>query len=330
MIVSLIQRSQHDHVYVCFGATDRRRREFASLGIELIELGSENIDEAIAFMRENVDIVHAANSGGPEPGVHIGIESGKPTVETCQSPSRPQGLHHNPVTVVAVSAGINVWWAPEKADRVIYSCAEPIMPTNRREAKGVFDLDPEKPVIGRLGRLEGLKRPHDFVRAVRDISRERPDTQFLLVGDGSDGEGIRHMAASMLENDGIDIRMPGMLHGTQKDLAYSAMDVFLYPTTQEGFGIVFPEAMSVGLPIVTYSDPVNIDVVMEAGVFVVDNEFVNVAHPFRGLARVTIDLLENEREYKRIAEAGQALYDRRYRPEIMAAQYDALYEELAL
>lgn len=328
MIVSLMQKSEHDSVYVTFRAVEERRKQFKKLDLELVELGDKNVTGAVKFMKENVDIVHAANSGGPEPGVHIGIESGKPVIETCQSPSLPQGHSHDQVTVVVVSRGIWWYWPENIQDKVIYSCAEPVKRHPSKKAKEYFNLDPGRPVVGRLGRLEGIKRPQDFVRAAEPLGRERPDVQFLLVGSGSDGAGVKQLARKLKTTRDIEITMPGFLTGKEKDLAYSAMDVMLYPTSMEGFGIVFAEAMSIGLPIVTYSDPVNIDVVGCAGLFVSDNEYAHTNHPFRALARVTIDLLENPREWEKLSKRGEMIYNSMYRPEIMAKQYDELYEEL--
>lgn len=328
MIISLIMRSEHEHVYVTYKAEVWRKEQFKALGIELVEIGTEDRAAAIKFMKENVDIVHAANSGGPEPGVSIGVDAQKPTIETCQSPSLPSGANQNLVTVVLVSQGILDYWDDGLADRVIYSCAEPIPDIPKDEAKAFFGLDFNRLVVGRVGRFEGLKRPLDFVRASFLIHRTRPDTEFLLVGDGIDGQGVRYEAEHALRRGGPDIRMPGFLTGRDKELAYNAIDVFLYPTSMEGFGIVFAEAMSLGLPIVTYSDPVNLDVVGPGGVFVLDNLFTQNPRPYYALSAITLDLLENKRDRKLLGERSRRRYEARYTPERMAAEYDALYEEL--
>lgn len=330
MIVSLMARSKHNHTYVTYKASEARRSQFQASGMRLVELG-EDYDAAVKYMKENADIVHCANSGGPEPGVRIGLDAGKPVIETCQSPSLPSGHLHG-AHIVPVSRGILYYWPDDmKISRVIYSCSEPVRKLDKGECKAHFGLSSDTLTIGRIGRLEGLKRPQDFVHAVAVLYVLRPNitAQFLLVGDGNDGDGIRGMVEQVENEFRTTIVMPGFLHGEEKEKAYNAIDVFLYPTSQEGFGIVFAEAMSLGIPIITYSDPVNIDVVGSGGLFVSDNVFTDVSHPYAALASTTIDLIENDRERERIGERGKQRYMKRYRPEIMTSEYDKLYEDIA-
>lgn len=330
MIISLIKRSKLKHVYVSFDIIDERKKELEELGIEYAIVS--DIDAAVKFMKENVELVHAANSGGPEPGVHIGVESGKPVIETCQSPSLPSGSMFKQVHVVPVSNGILSYWPKDiRYNRVIYSCAEPVFNYSKTTvdiAKSYFGLDQFKPVVGRVGRLEGIKRPWDFVRTAVEIHKHDPDVQFLLVGDGNDGEGVRGEVKLVKEQFGFDIVMPGYLCGKDKEYAYNVIDLFLYPTSMEGFGISFAEAMSIGLPIITYSDPVNVDIVGAAGVYATDNLFYNIKNPWTSLAKLTLDLLENEREYNKMVDIALRRYKERYTPERMAAEYDQLYGEL--
>jgi len=327
MIVALMRRSQYTHTYLTYRATDARRAEFAHLGLNLVEIGSEDIHAAVEYVKQHADILHAANSGGPEPGVAIGLQAGVPVIETCQSPSLPSGHLEETVRVVAVSQGILQYWGDfVKNARVIYSCSEPIPEYNREEAIRSFGLDPSRPVIGRVGRLEPIKRAADFVLTIPHIARERRDAQFLLVGGGSDENGLQALTTQIINQTGVPIVMPGFLSGEDKTRAYRAIDIFLYPTSMEGFGCVFAEAMSCGLPIVTYSDPVNIDIVDSAGVFVIDNLFTNHPDPYLSLASTTLDLLYNERDAKKLGERSLTLYNQRYKPERMAIEYDQLYD----
>lgn len=332
MVESLIKRSKYEHIYVTFQATEERKKSFEERGIECIELGDNNIDGAIKFMRENVDIVQASNSGGPEPGVHIGISANLPTIEVCQSPSYPSGSQYENVYVVPVSNGILHYWPHDiRYDRVIYSCAEPIIieSVDRKEACKKFGLDPMRPVVGRLGRLEGLKRPLDFVEIAIKLHTMMPNVQFLLCGDGSDSQGIHYAVDKAKELSNVNINMPGNLIGVDKIEAYAVMDVFLYPTTMEGFGIVFAEAMSRGLPIVTYNDEVNTDIVGAAGVYGMDNRFYDsIPNPWEHMASLTANLLLNRREYDKMSARGIRRYTDRYTPERLASEYDKLYEDI--
>lgn len=333
MILSLIQNSRHEHIYVTYGANERRIQQFKELGIELIQIGNEYMGAAIDVMvKEKVDVVHASSSGGPNPGVEIGLKAKKPIVETCQSPDLPAGSRFSTCHVVPVSHGITKYWHEKEYtsySRVIYSCAEPVKQMDKAIAKTAMGLDPDHMVVGRLGRLESIKRPSDFVQAAYVLAQMQADCQFLLVGNGHDFPYIENaVAAFNSEHPHMKMVLPGNLFDEMKVAAFNAMDVLLYPTTMEGFGIVFTEAMSVGLPIVTYSDYVNLDVVGAGGVFAIDNLYTDVKAPYHSLARLTLDLLQNDRDRERIGKRGQQRYYEMFQPSRMAEQYDVLYEEI--
>lgn len=330
LVFALATYSKHTHHYVTYTCDRDLALRFLDHDVQVHVLGDDQWAKAVKTICDlDADVVHAQNSGGPEPGVSIGIETTLPVVETCQSPSLPTGHMEKDVYVVPVSHGIlRHWHETVRAERVIYNCAfQPKTDLSKADCRLKFGLDPERPVVGRIGRLEGIKRPQDFAQAAMLIGQIRPEVQFLLVGDGADGLGLREYAR-VLGESGIDIVMPGFLLGADKAAALHAMDLFLYPTTMEGFGVSFAEAMSIGLPIVTYSDPVNIDVVGPAGLYACDNEFTDVINKFYSLARLTMDLLDNPRECDKLSKYGRAIYADRYKPEIVAAQYDRLYEDI--
>lgn len=331
LVYALATHSKHKHVYITYTCDERLRQRFEAAGVVVHALGDGQWAKAVKTICDlDAAIVHVQNSGGPEPGMSIGIETTLPVVETCQSPSMPTGHMEKDVYIVPVSQGIHWYWLDTvPVARTIYNCAfRPEVGISKADCKLQFGLDPARPVVGRIGRLEGIKRPQDFAQAAMLIGQIRPEVQFLLVGDGADGPGLRDYARMMGEA-GIDIVMPGFLLGADKAAALHAMDLFLYPTTMEGFGVSFAEAMSIGLPIITYSDPVTTDVVGPAGLYACDNEFTDVVNKCYSLARLTMDLLDNPRECDKLSRYGKAIYQERYTPESIAAQYDALYEEIA-
>ena len=83
MILSLMRRSKHQHTYLTYRTSKQRHEEFKSYGLKLIEIGWEDRDTAVNFIKKNADILHAAHSGGVEPGVLLGCLANKPVVVTC-------------------------------------------------------------------------------------------------------------------------------------------------------------------------------------------------------------------------------------------------------
>jgi glycosyltransferase involved in cell wall biosynthesis len=99
-------------------------------------------------------------------------------------------------------------------------------------------------VIGHVGRFDRSKN-HRFVLQVADaVLKSRSDVHFLLVGDGQLRSEIEMQAKTMcLPNNihfaGIRTDVPRLMRG--------AMDLFLFPSINEGFGFSVLEAQAAGL-----------------------------------------------------------------------------------
>ena len=108
-------------------------------------------------------------------------------------------------------------------------------------------------VIGHVGRLAAEKNLRFLTDAVIPCLRERPDTLFLLVGDGD----ARDEILSRFAEEGLEdqIHSPGKLTGSDLSDAYGAMDCFAFASQTETQGIVLAEAMATGNPVVALDGP---------------------------------------------------------------------------
>jgi len=103
-----------------------------------------------------------------------------------------------------------------------------------------------EPVVGAIGRLVPQKAMHVLVDATPALLAAHPRLRVLIVGDGP----LRAELEAQAERLGV--RHAVRFAGYQEDVvsAYAAMDVFVLPSRDEGFGLVFLEAMAVGVPVV--------------------------------------------------------------------------------
>ncbi|HWQ12399.1 MAG TPA: glycosyltransferase family 4 protein, partial [Roseiflexaceae bacterium] len=93
------------------------------------------------------------------------------------------------------------------------------------------------------------KHVADLLRAMPLVRRAVPQAQALIVGDGPEHDNLLRLHARL--GLGEAARLLGAIPDDDA-LArlYRHADVFCLPSVQEGFGIVFLEAMASGLPIV--------------------------------------------------------------------------------
>ena len=101
-------------------------------------------------------------------------------------------------------------------------------------------------VVGMVGRLSKQKAPDTFVKSAKLIKEKIPNTFFLMVGDGE----LRDQVESLINQ--YDLGSSFLITGwVDTPTAYmKIMDVGMLLSRWEGFGLVLPEYMACGVPIV--------------------------------------------------------------------------------
>jgi glycosyltransferase involved in cell wall biosynthesis len=100
-----------------------------------------------------------------------------------------------------------------------------------------------------VARQYSRKRIADLLRAFAHIHTQEPRARLTMVGDGPQHAALRRLADELRLGDAL--HLAGALPDSRAVLAHYARNaIFCLPSVQEGFGIVFLEAMASGLPIV--------------------------------------------------------------------------------
>ncbi|MEJ2071433.1 MAG: glycosyltransferase [Syntrophobacterales bacterium] len=101
-------------------------------------------------------------------------------------------------------------------------------------------------VVGVVGRLEEQKGHRYLLAALPEIIQEIPDLTVLLVGEGKEGDALRHLVQEL----GLGSRVHFL--GTRRDLPrlFQAMDLVVQPSLWEGLPLTLLMAMGTGLPVV--------------------------------------------------------------------------------
>jgi len=92
------------------------------------------------------------------------------------------------------------------------------------------------------------KHVADLLRALPEVRRAIPRARAIVAGDGPEHHALVDLAGRLALGDAATFT--GALPDDELARLYRQSDLFCLPSIQEGFGIVFLEAMASGLPIV--------------------------------------------------------------------------------
>jgi phosphatidyl-myo-inositol dimannoside synthase len=101
---------------------------------------------------------------------------------------------------------------------------------------------------GRLAAKERYKGFDEVIDMLPRLIESVPDLKYVIVGDGSD----RRRLESRVKEMGVSDRVifTGYIPESEKVAHYSLADVYVMPSSGEGFGIVLIEAAACGVPVV--------------------------------------------------------------------------------
>ncbi len=130
---------------------------------------------------------------------------------------------------------------------------EPFLKADGKSARSQLGLR-EGPVLGFIGQFSPHKGPDKLLLAMPEVWKKVPEAQLVLAG-------ARRKFSRKLESiiDNFDkperekIRLIYDFPGTMKPGLYAALDVFVYPSLYESFGIAFLEAWAAGKPVIGFN-----------------------------------------------------------------------------
>jgi len=187
------------------------------------------------------------------------------------------------------------------------------------EAKRALGLDPLRPVIGTVGRLEERKQHDHLLRAVRAmVAQGSAAPQVLLVGDGP----LRVRLAEEAAHLGLAsaVRFAGALTDVRPALA--AMDVFVLPSAAEGMSNALLEAMAAGRPVIGTAVGGTSEVIEDerTGILVPAGDVSRLASQIRGL-------LANPGRGEFLGTAARRAVTQRFGAPAMVERLEHVYDE---
>jgi phosphatidyl-myo-inositol dimannoside synthase len=160
-------------------------------------------------------------------------------------------------------------------------------------------------VVARLAVANRYKGHDQLVDAWPQVVASQPDAMLWIVGEGDDASRLRERVSVLPERVRKQVHLLGRLdHAALLD-RYARARVFAMPSTGEGFGLVFVEAMRAGLPCIASFDSAAEVVRHDETGFVVEQEA-------DALAQACLKLLGDDAVADRFSVAGRARYDTQF------------------
>jgi glycosyltransferase involved in cell wall biosynthesis len=181
-------------------------------------------------------------------------------------------------------------------------------------------LDPARPVVGTVGRLEDRKGQDQLLVALQRLaaSMNGRAPQGIIVGDGPLRARLEGQARELGLQD--TVRFTGTVGDVRPLLA--AMDVFVLPSWAEGMSNALMEAMAATRPVVATAVGGNPEIVADdrTGVLVPPGDAGAIASALGAL-------LGDAERADRLARAGREFVSERFGARARVAELERLYEE---
>jgi len=163
---------------------------------------------------------------------HVIAAGGYPAAEAVHAAGRP-------LDITVVPPGVDV-------ERF-----RPLSDEERTRARGAFGIEPDAQLVVGISRLVPRKGFDTAIRAVAKLAADHPKLVLAIGGAGRDRDRLEKLAGEL----SAPVRFFGRVPNDDLPLLYGCADVSMMlcrnrwgGLEQEGFGIVFVEAASCGIP----------------------------------------------------------------------------------
>ena len=192
---------------------------------------------------------------------------------------------------------------------------------DRATLRSALGIALDAPVVLYAGRLARQKQPLLALDVMRDVLRQRPDTVFLIAGDGQFAPYVRgFIRAHRLQNS---IRLLGAQPTERIHELLAISDVFFLPSEMEGISLAIYEAMAMGVVPVSANVGGQSELVTpEVGVLVERGSHERAAY-----TAALLDVLNNPEQMREQGHAARQRIVQHFRLDQMGERMLVLFEQ---
>ena len=181
------------------------------------------------------------------------------------------------------------------------------------------------PLVLFVGRLVAKKGCHYLVRAMSRVQEVVPGAKLVVIGDGPLRQELQAQACAILKNfEFLGGQEPSAVKGwMNRASVFCTPSIVAVSGDAEGFGMVFAEAQSMGLPVVSFASGGIPEAVAHQ-----ETGFLAKERDWEALAASLILLLQNPQLWARFSRAGQSRVRRLFNIHSQTNLLEAIYEQV--
>ncbi|GAB6065648.1 glycosyltransferase [Aquifex pyrophilus] len=163
-----------------------------------------------------------------------------------------------------------------------------------------------------VSRLAPEKNLEFALRVMKEVQKKK-DVEYIIAGDGDMREKLEEEA----KNLGVSVKFLGRLEREKLPEVYESADLFFHPSKTETFGLVFAEAMAVGLPVVCLNYGSAPEVVNGGGIICEED--------VRSVSEAILSLLGDDSLWLEKSEKARQVAKKRYNSERFIESHIRIY-----
>ena len=191
-------------------------------------------------------------------------------------------------------------------------------PSFKSVQRKAYGLQEEDIVLISVGRLVARKCVATLIRVLRDLADLR--VKLLVVGNGPEKEKLVKLGDDLKLNNHLFFM--GNVSDEEKFSLLNLADIYVSASSHEGFGIVFLEAMSAGLPVACFDNGGQAD-------YLKDGQ-TGILVPYGRQDQLTAGIkhLINDADHRQRISIHNSQYINQFYIDNCARQYEAHYQQL--
>jgi glycosyltransferase involved in cell wall biosynthesis len=208
------------------------------------------------------------------------------------------------------------YYNPDKEVEIIPLAFHP--PADVKATRKDLNLAKDDFYVITVGRLIKRKSLQTLIRAIGKIKNKK--VKLLIIGDGPEKDFLESVVKECSADDRVSFL--GFLDDNDKYRYLKCADLFALTSLHEGFGIVFMEAMHIGLPIVCTNHGGQVDFLKQR-----ENAILFDVGDVDKCAEAIVELHKDEKLYKKLS-ANNRKKIKDFYAENVASQYIDIFKEL--